>query len=295
MRLTNIAKVLLGMGLSVTLVPDAHSTTSWTISRDNRTDNFEVQRPRPVNATSQWIRFWLYGDHFFYRGRHLAIGLRGAIGRDAQGNPISVRGRGVTIGNTSEIPDEGDPYGHPAYWGTYPERRHGGCLNDSTPHWQFLERPGQVQVESFWDTGNRVYSYSCSPHLPLVWDSTLGVVPDVAQGLQNNQWYLFNIQVESNGYVQYTIHDTAMNLVGQATANDGWNPSNTTDEDNQWIAVSGDLIDLPMTEEGAQRLCGLPSSGSFHYCYNLYTYEDPWTVYLTNIEGGWNTSGGSRD
>lgn len=253
------------MQSAVVLFMAAHTPTvhavDFSISSSNPSYVYEVARPRPPGANTQWMSFWIYGDGFFGNTRHVAVSLRGQIVRQGS-TPVAVTGRGVTIGATYGIPLDTDPYGFPTYWGTYPERRFGGCLVDWWgPSYEgnfMFARPGQSQVESFYANGNHVYTASCQPSIPEV-TGPFGPQPDVSKGINNGNWYRYTITSNSAGQVTYTIENAALQQIGSATVQDGYNPFAAPDHINQWIVVSD-------AGPGA---------------------EDPWTVHFQGVEGGW--------
>jgi len=93
---------------------------------------------RPAGATTQWLcfRFRSAGMQRHSAASHFAIALRAELGFDADGQPISISGRGITWGDTSQA------------W--------------APPDNAFAVAPGfggarGAQVESFWAGGNFLY------------------------------------------------------------------------------------------------------------------------------------------
>lgn len=92
--------------------------------------------PRPAAATTQWFAFRMRSDGLFANspGSHFAVVLRARLGFDGAGRPVSIAGRGMTLGDTSlAVAPASNPhaFGDPAF---------GGARG--------------AQVESFWPGGN---------------------------------------------------------------------------------------------------------------------------------------------
>lgn len=106
---------------------------------DERRHMFHLEATtRPPGAQAQWLSFRFRSLGLVSRspGSHFAIVLHCAVGRDHQGLPTSLSGRGMTLGDTSEAHcPQGDP-------------RHGDA--------SFGGSRG-MQVESFWPGGNFLY------------------------------------------------------------------------------------------------------------------------------------------
>lgn len=253
---------------------------NWSIDQD-QISLFQVVRPKPAGATRQWMRFWFISHGLMTTSRHVAVGLRGTI---TLGTAPS--GRGITIGHTNANLAQQDLYG-PEQLYLYPERTHGGCLADLRPNpdvdpqapplelgWNPMAgaRPGQSQVEIFYPTGNRLYQSSCAPHMPII-NTSFGPYPDRSKGLQDGQWYRYNIEVTNAGQVRFQISDTAGNLLANSVVEDGWNPA-AIDGITQWIGISDG-------SGMAQSLC------TTTYCEGS-AFEPYWSLNVTQIEGGWN-------
>lgn len=214
----------------------AKAQSGWTLSSGNPDVKYEVQVPRPAGAKAQWMRFWFHSTAFFDRtDRHLAIGLRGRIERDASGFPLHAVGRGITIGDTS---------GNPIVWDAqHLERTHGGCLNSEPLVLPWA--PGQSQVESFWAGGNHLYLGTCKPTLPMIIDPIWGYAVDGTHGLHDDAWYRYTISVSDQGVVAFTIQDINLQVIGSASVDDSWNF--VPDDIRQWIGVSDGNDDAPWT------------------------------------------------
>jgi len=94
--------------------------------------------PRPPGASTQWVsfRFRSEGMQKASPASHFAIVLRACLWRNAEGVPITISGRGITWGNTSEAhPPADNPFAQ--------EPGFGGARG--------------AQVESFWPEGNFLY------------------------------------------------------------------------------------------------------------------------------------------
>jgi hypothetical protein len=96
------------------------------------------QTARPPRARTQWLAFRLRLHRFVAHtpASHFAIVLRARLGFDASGRAVSISGRGMTFGDTSQAqPVAGNPYAQAAGFG--------GARG--------------AQVESFWPGGNFLY------------------------------------------------------------------------------------------------------------------------------------------
>ncbi len=94
--------------------------------------------PRPAGASTQWLSF-LYRSSGLQRhspASHFAVVLRAELGRDQNGIPQTISGRGLTLGDTSKA-------ALPASFPGAPAQRFGGARG--------------VQVESFWPGGNFLF------------------------------------------------------------------------------------------------------------------------------------------
>lgn len=125
---------------------------------------------RPATAAVQWLAFRFRSDGLLTHspGSHFAVVLRARVGRDAAGEPASLSGRGMTLGDTSAAYP---PPGHP--------------LSD---------RPGfggarGAGVESFWPGGNFLYRDTA-------------VLPD---GLVERCWYAVRLEVDDARWIRFQI------------------------------------------------------------------------------------------
>lgn len=129
---------------------------------DERRHMLHVPRTeRPAGADTQWLAFRFRSHGFVSRspGSHFAIVLRCAVGRDPDGLPQSLSGRGMTLGDTSaaHVPEGDARHGDPQYGGSR-----------------------GMQVESFWPGGNFLYR-----------DSAL-----FDDGLGESRWYRVRLAVD---------------------------------------------------------------------------------------------------
>lgn len=168
---------------------------------------------KPAHATTQWMQFRFCSRDFFAHspGSHFAVGLRGEIGFDGS-SPVSLEGRGITIGHTCGIPrDPRDP-------------RRGGCL-------EFADlpagtRPGMSQIESFWPGGNFVYADTCRPRA----------------GYRDGAEYRVTIHAHDSDHVAFWIDDGEGSRIdpgseaGASTVDDPVNPVLT----GYWIGLARD-------------------------------------------------------
>lgn len=100
---------------------------------------FEVPEvPRPAGASTQWLSFIFrsVGMQAHSPASHFAVVLRAELGRDRHGTPVSISGRGLTLGDTSQAQ-------LPAHCPGASATRFGGARG--------------VQVESFWPGGNFLF------------------------------------------------------------------------------------------------------------------------------------------
>ncbi|MCK7593137.1 hypothetical protein [Pseudomarimonas salicorniae] len=100
---------------------------------------FEVPEvARPDGATTQWLcfRFRSEGMQAASPASHFAVVLRAELGRDAEGVPRTISGRGLTWGDTSQAL-------RPASFPGAPGDRFGGARG--------------AQIESFWPGGNFLF------------------------------------------------------------------------------------------------------------------------------------------
>lgn len=96
------------------------------------------QTTRPPRVHTQWLAFRLRLHRFVAHtpASHFAIVLRARLGLDEAGRAVSISGRGMTFGDTSQAqPAAGNPYALGAGFG--------GARG--------------AQVESFWPGGNFLY------------------------------------------------------------------------------------------------------------------------------------------
>ena len=133
---------------------------------------------RPAGATTQWLafRFRLHGMGAHSPGSHFAVALRARLGFDAQARPISISGRGCTLGDTSLAqPAAGNAYAS--------EPGFGGARG--------------AQIESFWPGGNFLFR-----------DSSL--LPD---GLRDGQWYAVRLHVNDARWIALEIESDSGSTV----------------------------------------------------------------------------------
>ncbi len=123
---------------------------------------------RPPQASTQWLafRFRLDGMQRHSFESHFAVVLRARLGFDERGTPVSISGRGITLGNTSLAqPPADNPHAHaPGF---------GGALG--------------TQVESFWPGGNFLYR-----------DAAL-----LPEGLRDDQWYRVWLHVNDERWIAF--------------------------------------------------------------------------------------------
>jgi hypothetical protein len=93
---------------------------------------------RPAGVETQWLCFCFRsrGMQTASPASHFAVVLRAELGRDAGGQPCSISGRGLTLGDTSQAAT-------PAHCPGAEASRFGGARG--------------LQVESFWPGGNFLY------------------------------------------------------------------------------------------------------------------------------------------
>lgn len=119
---------------------------------------------------TQWLEFRIRpgGMAAHSPASHFAIVLRAHLGRDAEGRPLSISGRGMTFGDTSQAyPLPGNVHAlEPGFGGAR------GC-----------------QIESFWQGGNFLYR-----------DSAL--LPD---GLSDELWYTVRLEVDDDRHVSLMV------------------------------------------------------------------------------------------
>lgn len=136
---------------------------------------FEVPEvPRPAGARVQWLcfRFRSRGMQLASPASHFAVVLRAELGRDANGRPCSISGRGLTLGDTSQAALPGRcPGAAPA--------RFGGARG--------------LQVESFWPGGNFLYR-----------DARL-----LDEGLRDDTDYRIHLHVRDDRWVGFWLADAA--------------------------------------------------------------------------------------
>lgn len=126
--------------------------------------------PRPEGATTQWLalrfRFEALWEHT--PESHFALVLRARLGFDANQRPVSISGRGATLGDTS--------------------------LAQPAAHNPFHLQPGfggarGAQIESFWPGGNFLFRES-------------GLCP---AGLRDGVWYRLHLHVNDARWIALDI------------------------------------------------------------------------------------------
>lgn len=134
---------------------------------------FEIaDLPRPAGARTQWLAFEFRseGMQAHSPGSHFAVALRARFGRDAQGTPVLISGRGITLGDTSlAVPPQ---------------------------HNAFAQAPGfggarGAQVESFWFGGNFLYR-----------DARI-----LDQGLRDGVAYRVHLHVNEDRWIAFWLAD----------------------------------------------------------------------------------------
>lgn len=126
--------------------------------------------PRAPGQRIQWLAFRVRpgGMATHSPGSHFAIVLRAYMGQDEHGRPLSISGRGMTFGDTSQAyPLPGNVHAQqPGFGGAR------GC-----------------QIESFWQGGNFLYRDS-------------GLLPD---GLRDEVWYAVRLEVDDDRHIALTV------------------------------------------------------------------------------------------
>jgi hypothetical protein len=125
------------------------------------------QSARPVTAgATQWLAFRmrLHAMQRHSPASHFAVVLRARLGFDVANRPVSISGRGITLGDTSLAqPPADNPHAHaPGF---------GGARG--------------AQIESFWPGGNFLYRDAA-------------VLP---QGLQDGCWYRLQLHVNDERWI----------------------------------------------------------------------------------------------
>jgi hypothetical protein len=126
--------------------------------------------PRTASARCQWLRFRFRPAGFARHSpaSHFAIVLRARLGFDAAGTPVSISGRGITLGDTSQA-QPAHPLAHdPGF---------GGARG--------------AQIESFWPGGNFLYR-----------DATL-----LPEGLQDGREYSVQVEVDDARRIELRIDE----------------------------------------------------------------------------------------
>jgi hypothetical protein len=125
---------------------------------------------RPASARCQWLRFRFRPDDFARHSpaSHFAIVLRARLGFDGSGTPVSISGRGITLGDTSQAQPAHPLAFDPAF---------GGARG--------------AQIESFWPGGNFLYHEAA-------------LLP---QGLQDGIEYTVRIEVDDARRIELRIDD----------------------------------------------------------------------------------------
>ena len=128
------------------------------------------QTARPPRAHTQWLAFRLRLHRFVAHtpASHFAIVLRAQLGFDQGGRAVSISGRGMTFGDTSQAqPAAGNPYAQAAGFG--------GARG--------------AQVESFWPGGNFLYQ-------------TAAVLP---AGIEDDLDYAIELRVDDERVVELCV------------------------------------------------------------------------------------------
>lgn len=131
------------------------------------------QTARPPRARTQWLAFRLRLHRFVAHtpASHFAIVLRARLGFDAHGNAVSISGRGMTFGDTSQAqPGAGNPHALAAGFG--------GARG--------------AQVESFWPGGNFLYQDAA-------------VLPT---GLEDDVEYAIELRVDDERWIELSVRAT---------------------------------------------------------------------------------------
>ena len=144
------------------------------------------QTARPPRARTQWLAFRLRLHRFIAHtpASHFAIVLRARLGFDEAGRAVSISGRGMTFGDTSQAqPADGNPYSLAAGFG--------GARG--------------AQIESFWPGGNFLYQAACL--LPA------GIEDDVDYGIElrvdDERWIEMRVTAEGCAPLRARIQDRA--------------------------------------------------------------------------------------
>lgn len=166
-------------------------------SSDDAADRFWYQPEidRPAGAMTQWLAFRLRLNAMVAHSpaSHFAVVLRARLGFDESNRPISISGRGLTLGDTSLAQPAPDN----------PHAQHAG----------FGGARG-AQIESFWPGGN--FLYRDTAVLPL------GLRDDVWYRVQlhvnDARWIALQIDSDAGDSAQACIQDRAEHpVVGDAT------------------------------------------------------------------------------
>lgn len=125
---------------------------------------------RPASAHCQWLRFRFRPEGFVRHSpaSHFAIVLRARLGFDASGAPVSISGRGITLGDTSQAQAAHPLAFDPAF---------GGARG--------------AQIESFWPGGNFLYR-----------DAAL-----LPEGLQDGREYAVQVEVDDARRIELRIDE----------------------------------------------------------------------------------------
>ncbi|MGB8716625.1 MAG: hypothetical protein WCD66_09735 [Rhodanobacteraceae bacterium] len=158
---------------------------------DAGTDVFGLpEGKRPLGMHTQVMQFRFRSRGFFEHepGAHIDIGLAGTWRKDDPNTPENearLLGRGIVIGNVSLAAQ--------------------GC-----PASQMIE------IESYYDDGNRLFAGSCSP------------------SLQENTWYRLTLLAGTNGRTAYRLRDEQGRLLAQSVVRDD-RPQLSADLSGWWI------------------------------------------------------------
>lgn len=129
--------------------------------------NFFVPGDRPAGATTQWLAYFLGTINMEQFISHMAVSLLFDSEQLIDNYPPTYApalvGNGFVIGNVSKTPN--------------------GCgfAENHTPVYN-------MEVESFWNGGNKLYSETCSP-----------------EGLEDLRAYYVNVSADVSGHVSYDV------------------------------------------------------------------------------------------
>jgi hypothetical protein len=123
---------------------------------------------KPPGASLQWLHFRFRSLGFITHSpaSHFAIALRARLGIDPAGTPVSISGRGMTLGDTSHASPGHALANAPGY---------GGARG--------------AQIESFWPGGNFLYRDAAC----------------VSQGIRDAIWYRIELSVDDARRIELRI------------------------------------------------------------------------------------------